>query len=318
MMARVAGEATTEADAPLPATVLIATRGRPDMLRDTVESILAARRVPRELVVVDQSPAPQAEMAELGTRRGCEVVYVHSQTSGLSSARNVGLRHASQDTVVILDDDMLVEDDSLELLLAPRDGRDGMVVTTGRLLAAPPERPGLRQPPGALVTRTEPEVFRGRQPRQVVPGPNVALPRTVMLEIGGYDERLGAGTRFPGAEDHDLSLRLLDAGCEVRHVPEAVVLHRSWRDRGDVVRLRWGYARGVGGFYAKHAGLRDRHVLGRAGRELSRRGRRAGRSLFSAPATSARELLTLAGLVVGAVEWTLRYRLRPRRGAANR
>jgi len=317
-MAAMASKVTPSAQPPLPATVLIATRGRPDMLRDTIESILEGRRVPRELIVVDQSPAPQAEIAELRTRRGCEIRYVHSATTGLSSARNVGLRHASQEAVVILDDDMLVEDDSLELLLTRRESRDGRIVTTGRLLAAPPERPGLRQPPGALVTRTEPEVFRGRQPRQVVPGPNVALPRAVMLEIGGYDERLGAGTRFPGAEDHDLSLRLLDAGCEVRHVPEAVVLHRSWRDRRDVVRLRWGYARGVGGFYAKHASLRDRHTLERAGREVSSRVRRAIRSVFSAPATTARELLTVAGLAVGAAEWTLRYRLRPHGGTANR
>jgi glycosyltransferase involved in cell wall biosynthesis len=300
---------------PLPATVLIATRGRPQMLRDTVNSVLSARRVPSEIVVVDQSPTPQPELARLGAARGCEVRYVHSATSGLSAARNVGLRHATQEVVVILDDDMLVEGESLELLLAPRRNHASRTVTTGRLLAAPPEGPGLSQPPGALVTRTEPEVFRGRQPRQVVPGPNVALPRHVMLEIGGYDERLGAGTRFPGAEDHDLSLRLLDAGCEVRHVPEAVVLHRSWRARPDVVRLRWGYARGVGAFYAKHASLRDRHTLERAAREARSRMRRAVTSAVSAPANTARELLTLAGLLAGAVEWSLRYRLGRRRGS---
>ena len=311
-MAAMAGEVTPDADAPLAATVVIATRGRPEMLRDTIESILTARRVPRELIVVDQSPAPQHEIAKLGGRRGCDLRYVHSVMPGASRARNVGLRQASQDAVVMLDDDILVEEDSLELLLAARDGRAGRIVTTGRLLAAPAERPGLRQPPGALVTRTEPEVFRGRQPRQVVPGPNVAIPRDVMLEIGGYDERLGPGTRFPSAEDHDLSMRLLDAGCEVRHVPEAVVLHRAWRTRREVVRLRWGYARGVGAFYAKHASLRDRHTLERAGREVSARGRRAIVSLFSRPATTARELVTLAGLAVGAAEWTLRYRLRPR------
>ena len=311
-MTAVDGSATEGAGAPLPATVLIATRGRPQMVLETVRSILAARRVPREIVVVDQSTAPQPELEGLGAERGCELRYVRSATSGLSRARNIGLRVASQEAVVILDDDMLVQPDSLELLLAGRGDQGAQVVTTGRLLAAPPERPGLSQPPGALVTRTEPEVFRGRQPRQVVPGPNVALPRELMLAIGGYDERLGAGTRFPGAEDHDLSMRLLDAGCEVRHVPEAVVLHRSWRARRDVVRLRWGYARGVGGFYAKHASLRDRHTLERAARETRTRLRRAAGSALSAPANTARELVTLAGLLVGALEWMLRYRLRVR------
>src|SRR5215210_228342 len=307
-------EAMEDDGAPLAASVLIASRGRPEMLLDTIDAVLAARRVPAEIVVVDQSEEPQPELEGLGAERGCELRYVHSATSGLSRARNVGLRQASQDVIWVLDDDMLPEDDALELLLAGRSGPDDRTVTTGRLLAAPPEGPGLTQPPGALVTRAEPEVFRGRQPLQVVPGPNVALPREVMLEIGGYDERLGAGTRFPGAEDHDLSMRLLDAGCEVRHVPEAVVLHRSWRDRGDAVRLRWGYARGVGGFYAKHASLRDRHTLERAAREVRARLGRAATSLISSPATSARNLLSLAGLLFGALEWSLRYRV-GRRGA---
>lgn len=306
----------TRSETPLAVSVVIASRERPEMLSDTVESVLSARRVPRELVIVDQSRAPHGELAGRGTERGCEIRYVQSATSGLSSARNVGLRHSSQDVVVILDDDMLVQEDSLDRLIAGRPDHDGRIVTTGRLLAAPPERPGLSQPPGALVIREEPEVFRGRQPRQVVPGPNISLPREVMLEIGGYDERLGAGTRFPAGEDHDLSLRLLDAGCEVRHVPEAVVLHRSWRARRDVVRLRWGYARGVGGFYAKHAGLRDRHTLERAAREVRSRAWRGLTSVISSPATSAREAVTLAGLLFGALEWCLRFRFRRAGGSA--
>jgi GT2 family glycosyltransferase len=226
----------------LPATVLIASRERPRMLLDTVRSVVAARRIPREIVVVDQSLHPNVALRDLSAPDGCEVRYVHSQERGLSRGRNVGLRMASQDFVVILDDDMWVNDDSLERLvtgaLEDRDGSSGpqrglyRVVATGRVLAAPPERPGLAQAPAALVTREEPEVFRGRQPRQVVPGPNIAVPRLLLLDIGGYDERLGAGTRFPAGEDHDLSMRLLDAGCEVRHIPQSVVLHRSWRSPG--------------------------------------------------------------------------------------
>jgi len=316
MMAGMEAEGTG-GGGPLRASVLIASRGRPAMLADLVRSVLGARRVPAQIVIVDQSDTPQRELESMAGPGGCTIRYVHApEAAGLSRARNLALREATEDVVVILDDDMLAQEESLERLLAGRDGHGARTVTTGRLLAAPPERPGLSQPPGALVLRTEPAVYRGRQPMQVVPGPNVAIPRAVMVEIGGYDERLGAGTRFPSAEDHDLSLRLLDAGCEVRHVPEAVVLHRAWRARRDVVRLRWGYARGVGGFYAKHAGIRDRHTLERACREIGRRARRALTSIPGSPRTVVRELLTIAGLVVGALEWTVRYRLGRRGGPA--
>jgi GT2 family glycosyltransferase len=295
----------------LAATVVIASRGRPEMLLETVRSVLSVRRVPSEIVIADQSSDPHPQLARMGSVRGCDVRYVHSQGQGLSRGRNVGLRLASQEVVVIIDDDMIAQEDSFELLLAGQRG-GARTVATGRLLAAPPERPNLTQAPAALVTRTEPEVFRGPQPRQVVPGPNIAVPRSVLLEIGGYDERLGPGTRFPGAEDHDLSLRLLDAGCEVRHVPEAVVLHRAWRARRDLVRLRWGYARGMGGFYAKHASVHNRHTLGRAAHDVRTRLAQALTSVTSSPATTAAELLTLAGLLFGAVEWTMRYRFRRR------
>jgi len=297
-------------DEPLPASVVVSSRERPAMLLDMLRSVLAAERVPREIVVVDQSARPNSDLERMGTVRGCDVRYVHSPTRGTSRGRNLGFRVASQAVVVVLDDDTIVQGDSLERLLTPQRG-EALAVTTGRLLAAPPDRPGLTQAAAALVTRDEPATFRGRQPVQVVPGPNIAVPRRLFVEIGGYDERLGPGTRFPSAEDHDLSLRLLDAGCEVRHVPDAVVLHRSWRTRRQLLRLRWAYARGVGGFYAKHASFRDRHVLDRAITEMRRRTRRAVTSLLSSPATTARELVSLAGVVFGAIEWTLRYRLRP-------
>ncbi len=283
------------------------------MLLDTVNSVLAARSVPREIVVVDQSAAPNAELAATRGARGCEVRYIHSSTSGTSLARNLGIREASEDVVVILDDDMLVGEDSLELLLDGREGRADRTVTTGRVLAAPPDGPGRPQPSGVLITRTEAEVFRGRQPRQVVPGPNVALPRRVMLEIGGYDERLGPGTRFPAGEDRDLSLRLLDAGCEVRHVPDAIALHRSWRNRRELVGVQWRYARGVGGYYAKHASLRDRYTLQLAARELRTRAALGIRSLVKSPTNTARHAVSIAGLLLGGAEWFIRHRLlRPR------
>ncbi len=65
------------------------------MLLDTLRSILSARHVPGEIIVVDQSKVPCAELADLGPVRGCGVRHVHSRTRGLARARNIGLRLAS-------------------------------------------------------------------------------------------------------------------------------------------------------------------------------------------------------------------------------
>lgn len=295
------------ATAVLAASVVIPSRDRPSLLLDTIDSILAARRLPREIIVVDQSTVPDGQVATHAGRAGCEVRYVHTPSPGVSRARNLGIRLAKNDIVVLLDDDMLIEEDAIERLLDGLVTDDPRTVATGRTVAGPGEGPGRAQTASALITRTEPGVFRGRQPFQVVPGTNIALRRGVLMEIGGYDERLGPGTRFPSGEDRDLGLRLLDAGCEVRHVPEAVVLHRSWRTKRDLLGVRWGYARGVGAFYAKHASIRDRHVLGLAIREVEVRLRATATTLLSSPATAAGHVVSLLGLLAGAFDWTARY-----------
>jgi GT2 family glycosyltransferase len=153
------------------------------------------------------------------------------------------------------------------------------------------------------------EIYHGRQRRDVGPGANVAIPREVVLELGGYDERLGAGTRFGGAEDNDIGLRLLDAGCEVRHIPDAVMLHRAWRSREARLRLRWAYALGKGAFYAKHAHLHDPYTLRRLRDDIGSRSRRLLRAGIRRPRSLAGEAVTIVGLLSGFLSWTVLERV---------
>ena len=296
------------APGPAAASIVICSRGRPELLGDAVGSVLAGALVPRELVVVDQSAEPNLELSAMGEVRGCEVRYLHSATAGLSRGRNIGLRAATQPVAVLIDDDMLVEASWLAELLAGRPD-SAFAVATGRVLAAPSEGAAGVVPPAALVERDEAAVYRGPQPIDVVPGANVALPRETVLGIGGYDERLGAGTRFASADDNDIGERLLGAGCEVHHVPSAVTLHRAWRTRPELIRLRWHYGRGKGAFYAKHAHLKDRRMLHRALGDLGIRMRRAAGSIVRRPKAAVGELISVAGVVSGALEWLLCERL---------
>ncbi|HEV2786736.1 MAG TPA: glycosyltransferase, partial [Solirubrobacteraceae bacterium] len=287
------------------ATVLISSRDRPEMLAETVASVLAGKSVPSELLVVDQSARPHEQLAQLGEVRGCAVRYLQSDSRGLSRARNIGLRAAANEVVVLIDDDMFVQRDWLAALLAAMPA-DPLAVVTGRVLPAPDEGTGGEVPPAALVTRATPAVYRGRQPTDVVAGANVALHRATVLGLGGYDERLGAGTRFASADDNDIGLRLLDAGCEVRHVPEAVVLHRAWRTRGRRMRMRWDYGRGKGAFYVKHMRRGDAYTRARMRADARRRVRLALAALPRSPQTAGAQSVYLAGMIAGAVEWQVR------------
>ena len=69
----------------LAASVIVPTRGRPKMIVECVESILAGNEVPRELIVIDQSETENGALAGMGTVRGCTVRYRQSSSRGVSA-----------------------------------------------------------------------------------------------------------------------------------------------------------------------------------------------------------------------------------------
>jgi GT2 family glycosyltransferase len=281
-------------------SVVICSLGRPQMLRETVESVLAGHEVPAEIVVIDQSAERHAWLAGAGTVRGCEIRYVQSAERGVSRARNRGMREARGEVLAFLDDDVLVDRGWLgPLARAVRElGEQG--VATGRVLEAPGGMPGGFAP--ALVAATEPAEYQGRIRRDVLEAGNMAVGRRTLMAVGGFDERLGPGTRFPAGEDNDLGLRLLAAGCRIRYVPDATIHHRAWRGPAEYLPLRWSYGVGQGAYYAKHLSLRDRYMLGRLARLLRhhlwltvRRIRR--------PKAALGHAVYIAGVLRGAAGW---------------
>jgi len=128
-------------------SVIIATKNRATTMVGTLESILRQTLVPEELVVVDQSLADDTKAVTLETSRQIEstgrtapeIVYILDRgLTGAGAARNVGINRARGDILVFLDDDVVLEADYLEKLLAvyQRDpsvgGVSGMITNYSR------------------------------------------------------------------------------------------------------------------------------------------------------------------------------------------
>ena len=80
-----------------------------------------------------------------------------------------------------------------------------------------------------------------------------------LLKVGGFDERLGAGTSTYSAEDLDLYYRLLLAGATVYYVPDVIVFHeRQSAQRRLSSRRAYGF--GLGAFCAMWARRRDAYA----------------------------------------------------------
>ena len=171
--------------------------------------------------------------------------------------------------------------------------------------------------PGGFAPSTKrdltPAIYQGRIGKDVLFPMNMAMYHSALDEVGDFDERLGAGGPFLGAEDNDLGFRLLEAGYRICYVPEAALYHRAWRAARDYVPVRWAYGYCQGAFYAKHLSLRDRYILRRMAWDLARHvGRLPRRLLRLEPRWLQRDLAYIFGMLTGATKWMLTQRILPR------
>ena len=290
----------------LPASsLIICSRNRPRLLLETVYSVLQGTQVPGEILIIDQSEIPNLELIDLGGSRECQIRYVHSQSVGLSRARNEGMRAASQEVYIFIDDDMYVAKNWYELLIQALIKAGPQSVVTGRVLPGHSDKSSGFA--GTLVERDWPAIYRGRIGTDVLAGCHMAMYRSIYLEVGTFDERLGAGSRF-GAEDNDYGFRVLEAGKSIVYEPQAIVYHRAWRDYRDYLPLRWAYGRGKGGFYTKYLSLKDPYMLLRMLQDLSIRFIRFPWRVFHKPRLAIGDLYYAFGMISGSVEWMWTYR----------
>lgn len=286
-------------------SLILCTRDRPELVQDAVDSILTGTAVPAELLVVDQSAVPHPSLPARAAPAGCSLRYLHLRSRGLSRARNAGIRAARHPILVFCDDDHLV---------APH----WFASLVGALLAAGPDAAvcgpavPLADGPGGYVpsvrTDTEPAVYAGRASKDALVAGNMALYRAIFERIGDFDDRLGAGARYPAAEDNDFGYRLLEAGFRIRYEPDALIWHRAWRSATARVPHRWRYGYGQGAFYAKHLVQGSRGVLGLAVRRIGQVAFRIPRRLARRPRDAAGDAAYLAGLIAGAAAWLRRER----------
>ena len=285
----------------LPVTLLVSSRNRPSLLADAVESVLQGTELPDEIVVIDQSDAPNDRLLQLVPPLGVELRYERSDTVGISCSRNVAFSLASHPVVVVIDDDCLVHQAWLATIVRALLAAGSRAVVTGRVLAGESEGYGTFAP--SLHTGTKAVVYQGRIGVDPLATFNFALYAATYAEIGPFDSRIGPGTRFPSSEDNDYGYRLLLANYRIVFEPEAVVYHRSWRREQNYVAVRYAYGRGQGGYYGKYLAARDLYMLVKLWHALGRRVRRVS---VGGVRTAAGELAWLAGWLIGTADWLLR------------
>jgi glycosyltransferase involved in cell wall biosynthesis len=304
-----------------PITVVIPTRNRPDMLDRALTSVRAAAGPDDELLVVDSASDDAAAIVTVADAHGARVV--RCDRKGETVARNAGWQSARYDAVAYCDDDVWVDEGWVEAMATAVAEHPEAGFVTGRIEVPPGQTVvGLAV---SIITRPEAVTYDARTRGLLGHAASLAVRRTAMTDVGGFDEELGAGARFEAAPEGDLFDRLFAAGWSGRYEPAALAWHDQWRRRLRViVRLDYGYGKGSGARMAKLVKRRQVARLRVVAHEylwawgLTQLARHAvARDKFLFAATAAR----LGGIVVGFVTGVLtpvrRGHYRGRRAASS-
>jgi GT2 family glycosyltransferase len=183
-------------------SVVIASKGRPDFVKETIESLQGQTLKPKEIIVV----VPSTE--DLPTIKwGDDAQYIVGPL-GLTSQRNEGIR-AIPNTVPYVgffDDDFELKSDYLEQAVAFMNANASIIGISGRLLAGG----GIsRQEAKKLIARYRPVenpggMFFGQGKHHILFGCNMIIRRAV-LNYETFDENLPL---YAYGEDYDISIRL--------------------------------------------------------------------------------------------------------------
>lgn len=242
-------------------TVAIATRGRPGLLAECLDSIAAGTLLPGRIIVVDNArPDDRTEQLIARYRSGgCAVEYVREDRPGLAHAHNTALRHVHTDLVAYTDDDVWVHERWLENITRAFDADPGTVCVTGMI--APRELDTLEQQwveaQGVYSKGYDSRVFDAAQNRTDDPmfpytagsfgsGANMAFRTGYLLDTGGFDVALGTGTVAMGGDDLAAFYDVIRRGHRLTYEPSAIVLHPHHRDYAALRRQAYGYGAGLG------------------------------------------------------------------------
>lgn len=206
-------------------SVIVPTRGRPELVRDTLRGIIG-QSYPGLLDVVivhDQEPEDRG-LVEFGTERRPVRVTSNVHTPGLAGARNTGLDLTSGPLVASCDDDDVWHTDKLvrqvsRLVAEP----DLSVIGSGIRLMMPDDAVAVWPARSERISR---EILLRNRVKELHSS-TLVMRREVFTVAGTYDETLPHGY----GEDYDWVLRAVavgEVGCVIEPLADINKRVQSW------------------------------------------------------------------------------------------
>ena len=261
------------------ASVVVATRDRPEHLAACLDSLLAMEYPRFEIVVVDNAPQTSATadlVRNSFAARG--VRYVRENRPGLAAAHNRGIAESGGWVIAFTDDDVLVDRLWLLELAHGFEATKSVGCVTGLIL------PTELETPTQVVLERYSRLGKGFSRRLFDTGPNrpddrlfpyaaglfgsganMAFSAEALSRLGGFDPATGTGTRARGGDDLAAFFGVVSLGYTLVYEPGAIVRHRH-RPDADLERQLFDYGAGLTAYLTKTVVDRPGRLLDLAGR----------------------------------------------------
>jgi glycosyltransferase involved in cell wall biosynthesis len=221
-------------------TVVICSANRPNVLSETVESLIHGQSVPAREIIV--SVSNQEHVTE-NTRRHSSVRVVLTRTQGLTIQRNAAAKLVQTPYTLFLDDDVEIAPNFIESMERLLDTVSNAIAATAFVVADGAQGDeGLDRKPArsAAVNYVR---LRDNYDYDELYGCNLFVRTRIFAEVL-FDERLPL---YAWLEDLDFSTNCLRFGRTIRNT-ETCVAHLA-APAGRVSGLMFGYSQIVNPFY---------------------------------------------------------------------
>lgn len=192
---------------------IIPTCNRGELLKLTVECVLAQTRTPDEIIIIDNG---DNDIEVNFTDKKIKTFKI-APFSGVSNSRNYGAEVAKGEYLAFIDDDDLWEKDYLENVEACINRGEEVVISRLDQLIDD-QKKSYKNPHGQLDVKLLLTYNPG------ITGSNIVIRKKTFLELGGYDPKLKSG------EDKSIIIEALLKGEKIVTLPNNAAIIRRHSD----------------------------------------------------------------------------------------
>jgi GT2 family glycosyltransferase len=226
------------------ASVIVATRDRPELLRDLLDSLMNCSPRPGEVIVVDDASSRQVSPIVDSYQPFFRVRCIrNSRRIGPAASRNIAVHASRGDYLLFTDDDCIVCQDWVAALVHGLEKPGGNLGGVGGQVLARDQDVYSRYLEFHRVLEARPHDAQHPDRVPYLVTANCAVHRNAFMRAGGFDEAI----EHPGGEDAALAMRMVKVGYHFERVTQAIVRHRFRPGLRALSRMFYLY--GYGGRY---------------------------------------------------------------------